>query len=86
MSIVGPNQGAITPVPVNRPVAGGPARQVVPTPDAAAAGSAQLTAQQLGAESGKRGQGAPQNPGGGGRTGAQPLNATGRGQIVNLIV
>ena len=83
MSIVGPNQGPITPVPSDRPVAANPDRQVRSTSDALTSPSAQLAAQQFGAESSRRG---PAQPGQANRAGAQPLNRTGRGQIVNLIV
>jgi hypothetical protein len=76
MSVVGIGQGTVNPVPVSKPTTPEP-RQFAPTSGAGATDS-KLTAQQFASNSGSTNSTS--------RSGQQPLNASGRGQLVNIIV
>jgi hypothetical protein len=83
MSILGVGQGPITPVPSDRQGSGNQQNRSAGTTQGVTGNPSQLAAQQFGSRPGA----APQ-PGGVNafRTGGQPLNRTGRGQILNIIV
>ena len=85
MSILSVGQGPIAPIPSDRPGSGNQQNRSSSgsTTQGIAGDSSQLAAQQFGAR-----PSSSQTPGGGAalRTGGQPLNRAGRGQIVNIVV
>lgn len=81
MSIIGPNQGPPQ-VPLDRSTdSGSQGRRPGVVADSGTTRQSQLAAQQIGASGGRAVPAATTA-----RSGPQPLNATGRGRLVNILV
>ena len=81
MSIVGVGHAAVTPVPTAKSATAAPEYKFVAKTGSVGPGAAQITAQQYGSKDAAEAKPAPQRS----SVNNQPLNSSGRGQIVNIL-